>query len=61
MRLPGHRARMGAPLDVVNTFFHIPVLNDYMMYCFWFTMMLLSPFVGMGIFLHDHLSGHIWT
>lgn len=52
---------MGAPLDVVNTFFHIPVLNDYMMYCFWFTMMLLSPFVGMGIFLHDHLSGHIWT
>jgi hypothetical protein len=50
-----------ALVDIVNGIFHIPVLADYLVYSFWFILLILAPFIGLGIVIYDHISGHIWT
>lgn len=52
--------RMGV-LSALNAIFHVPILGDYIVYAYWYLILLLSPFVGLGIIVYDHLSGHIWT
>lgn len=50
---------MGLILDSINWLVHVPVIEDYVWYAYWFVVGLFSPFVAMLILLYDHTSGYI--
>lgn len=51
---------MGCLLDAINWLVHIPVLEDYIWYGFWFFIGLFAPIICALIVVYDHLFGHIW-
>jgi hypothetical protein len=49
-------------LEPLNALCEMPILQDYIVYIYWFLMsVIVWPVCSLVIFISDHFSGHMWT